>query len=69
VFNSKSSTLTNWTIMDNVSSDTIPTITIGPGGYVIVHTGSSLLNQLTRLVLRSCDSPSHLAPATSTERI
>lgn len=29
-------TLTNWTITDNVSSDTIPTITIGPGGHVIV---------------------------------
>jgi endonuclease G len=29
-------TLTDWTITDNVSSDTIPTITIGPGGHVIV---------------------------------
>jgi endonuclease G, mitochondrial len=29
-------TLTNWTITDNVTNDTIPTITIGPGGHVIV---------------------------------
>lgn len=29
-------TLTNWTITDNTSSDTIPTVTLGPGGYVIV---------------------------------
>jgi len=29
-------TLTGWTITDNVSSDTIPTVTIGPGGHVIV---------------------------------
>lgn len=29
-------TLTNWTITDNVSSDTIPTVTLGPGGHVIV---------------------------------
>ena len=32
----QSITLTNWTITDNVSSDTIPTVTIGPGGHVIV---------------------------------
>src|SRR6266850_2900621 len=29
-------TLTNWTITDNTSSDTIPTVTLGPGGHVIV---------------------------------
>ncbi len=29
-------TLTNWTITDNFSIDPIPTITIGPGGHVIV---------------------------------
>lgn len=29
-------TLTNWTITDNVSSDPIPTVTLGPGGHVIV---------------------------------
>jgi lamin tail-like protein len=29
-------TLTNWTITDNLSRDIIPTITIGPGGHVIV---------------------------------
>jgi endonuclease G, mitochondrial len=29
-------TLTGWTIADNQSSDIIPTVTIGPGGHVIV---------------------------------
>jgi hypothetical protein len=29
-------TLNNWTITDNTSSDIIPTVTLGPGGYVIV---------------------------------
>src|SRR6185436_13911243 len=29
-------TLTGWTITDNVSSDTIPTVTLGPGGHVII---------------------------------
>jgi DNA/RNA endonuclease G (NUC1) len=29
-------TLTNWTITDNVSSDPIPTVTLGPGGHVII---------------------------------
>src|SRR3989441_8573539 len=33
---SGSVTLTNWTITDNNSSDTIPTVTLGPGGHVIV---------------------------------
>lgn len=29
-------TLTNWTITDNIGTDTIPTVTLGPGGRVIV---------------------------------
>jgi hypothetical protein len=34
-------TLTGWSVMDNTSSDTIPTVTIPAGGYVVVADNSA----------------------------